>query len=270
MGAVQYQFYALAAGCPVQTGHHRRHFHRHEITHEGAVHEVGEEHPTLVFGKAQDGGALFQLHQIGFLGPGPGGVSPAADAAGNGLQAGQAARSCDGQRGWDPGGLGEDAAAVFRVHEDSGKAGSYAAFRFGFRPEGDSGRPHVSAPGKGDGDAGSALIGSSQAEVFHYGHIRASFRKGPHFFQGILRRLLSAREEQPHLAAGAADGVVENEVGMVYPEGNLGAAAFRKLHGIDPGHDGTQHGRFLLLLGAGKQKQERQERQPASLTHPSR
>ena len=120
---VQDQLHRHAAGGPGKVGHHRGHFHRHKVPHQGPVHEIGQQHPTLVLVHPEDVLLFFQFDQVGFLGPVPGRVPAAADLASGLFQTFILTRPANLDGGLDECFLGSDGFAVFRIDINRRQAG---------------------------------------------------------------------------------------------------------------------------------------------------
>ena len=112
MHAVEHQLDAVAARRPGQRGH-RRDLHRHQVAHHRAVHEIGQQHPAFVRREPEERNLAVELEQIGFLGPPPGCIAPAADVARQGFR--KASPVFQGDRRLDIVFLRHDPGTVLRI-----------------------------------------------------------------------------------------------------------------------------------------------------------
>ena len=225
---VQDQLHRLAAGRPGEVRHHRRHLHRHEVPHQGPVHEIGQQHPALVLVHPEDVLLLVQLDQIRLLGPVPGRVAAAADFAGHGVEPLELLRPLDLQGSLHILFLGRDGPASLGVDIDDRKAGpdGPGRNRLGEHPEGGGLDVILIARGRialNDGQTHGQVIALPLPGVLDDGLIHAFFRAPDNLPDGELVRLPATVLQQFHL--------LERRLLVLHHEGKGDASPGRNLQG---------------------------------------
>ena len=252
---VQDQLHRLAAGRPREVRHHRRHLHRHEVPHQGPVHEVRQQHPALVLVHPEDVLLLVQLDQIRFLGPVPGRIAAAADFAGRGVEALELLRSPDLQGSLHIRFLGSDGHASLGVDIDDGKAGPDGSgrVRLGEHPE-SRGLDHIFVPrgriALDDGQAHVQVVVLPLPGILDDGLIHASFRAPDNLPERELVRLPAAVLQQFHFLERRLLVLHHEGKGDVPPGRNL---QVRSLHAHRAHHRRVVDGLFFTRAGGTDQ-----------------
>ena len=189
-------------------------------------------------GHPQDGLLLVKGNEIGFLGPGPGGVSAAADAAFGRGQARQGLRPPDGDITGHKIGLGSDILPVGRIHKQHGKA-RFPCFpgRIEFGLKIDCSRFHhrfrpCFRITKYNGDTGLGLIPRARAGIGDNGNIRSLRMTAENILQIEFLRFPAAGEHQFYLTGRSPYGIIEYVGGITDRKLQFGRFSFRKNQGI--------------------------------------
>ena len=244
---VQDQFHRDAAGSPVE-GRHRRHLHRHQVPHQGTVHEIGQQHPPLVGGHSEKGLLLVEFDEIGFLGPLPGRIAPPADQAGGRVQPGKPFHAPDLQFGGDILRLGLDGHPVLGLDIDDGKPRLDRSGRIHFGKDPDGGRLDIELVSGvriplDDREMDFPLIVFPQPGILDNRPVRAFRIPRDDSLDIAFRRLFSACQQQFHFP--------ERCVLVLHPEGKVGTVPRRKDQrrraDADRTHDRIVTGRSLLF-----------------------